>query len=259
MIPNQSALGTVRQIVGKRAPGGNALARARQVREGRRLSSKQHKLGDEARGRLWSEIVDFAPNWIVAATATNPSVSPIARFSAQLTVPSAPQTTNAQTVFIFIGLQDGPASMILQPVLQWNLDGGFASRWSISSWFVQRGTDPAYTAPIAVNPGDVLRPKMTLTKQQSDKFTYECGFDGYPRTFREAAGLPELKQAACVLEAYGIQACSDYPSSSPITITNIALATTTEVEPPAWQEDDWVIDCGQRCSAAGDRVELYCR
>ena len=260
MTPPQEevALELPDELLGQRAPGGAPLARARRARN-RYLTSKRQRHPEEIQRKVWTQVVGFEPNWISSATATNPTVNPIVTYTAECVVPQPPQSTGDQIVFVFIGLQDGPGTMILQPVLQWNLNGAFADRWTVSSWFVRQGLDPVYSQPVPVNPGDVLRPALRLTRHQLGEHTYECGFADLPATVKEAAHLPELKQAVCVLEAYRIENCSEYPDTSPITFRNVAIATAAGAASPKWTEQNWVIDCGQRCSAGANRIDLYCR
>jgi hypothetical protein len=242
----------------KLAPGGLAPLETAKLIKRKRVSGRIHKRKRPTL-RTWSAPARYPANWITYATAKNEGVSEIVGLSAELVVPAAPSSVDGQLIYVFIGLQDDPVTMILQPVLHWNLVPDAPGVWSIATWLVSRNAPPGHTPAIVVQPGQRLQAQVFLDRRRGSRHDYGCGFNDYATTQKVFTDLPELKEAVCVLEAYDIQRCSDYPNTSPISLGNIRLAGEQGPILPNWQTRDRVIDCGQHCEAAPARIDLYCR
>jgi hypothetical protein len=204
-----------------------------------------------------------APNWITSAYWRSNSTATIEELTAELVVPSPPTSGSNQVIYIFMGLQNYPVSMIVQPVLQWNLPDVAPGRWSISSWYVETGGEAKFTPPVSVDPGDLLKAFIRVTNAQSGRFDYLCGFEGHPGSHSSMTGLTKLSLAVGVLEAYRIERCANYPANSPITFRNVAIRTPGGLASPDWQVENRIIDCGQRTTFAvaqgRSTISLHCR
>ena len=222
---------------------------------------------DIPKGRARSgEVPDLGSGWISYGYWDNGTGNSLSSFRSTWTVPPAPSTDSGQTIFLFNGIQNyGTNYGILQPVLQWGPSAaGGGSYWSIASWYVTSGGDAFHTTLIQVDEGDVLIGLMTFTGQSGTGFNYRSEFQGIGGTTLNIANIAELLWCNETLEAYGVQACSDYPATDftrfwPINIQTGATNPTME-----WTPANAVTDCnqhtiiGDNSSTQGD-VDIYYR
>jgi hypothetical protein len=212
------------------------------------------------------EVPGFGSGWIADAFWTNDTGNPVTSFTTIWRVPPPPATNSGQTIFLFNGIDPANPSMaILQPVLQWGPShAGGGAFWSVASWYVLGNGQAFFTTPVPVNPGDVLVGVMTLTGQSSGLFSYQSEFQGIPGTQLPVQNVAELVWCNETLEAYNINACSDYPNTDLTAMYSIQLQTGETTPNVNWAPQDNVTDCGQHAvvtinSADGGEVDLYYR
>jgi hypothetical protein len=207
-------------------------------------------------------------SWAVAGGATFTS------FSTTWTVPEAPTTQSGQTIFLFNGLQtvvggSNPATSgghILQPVLQWGSSfAGGGNYWSIASWFAGvPGQSAALSAATPVKVGDRLVGVMTYYPRTFARpARYISSFQGYPSSSL-AVQMPAPYACVETLEAYGITACSDYPSSVSAVMGSIDIQVDGATPDLSWSVNDTITDCNQHVAvnvdgATNGEVELFFR
>ncbi|MBR0850280.1 hypothetical protein JQ543_21215 [Bradyrhizobium diazoefficiens] len=185
----------------------------------------------------------------------------ITKMEANWEVPSDPQNSGKQIIFIFNGLEsvsklNAPGG-ILQPVLQWNKDHWSARCWYVTAEFnandyptvpkddqerLTLGADHrCYTKAIPAFTGDSVKGSITGGKDPSSgKFNYNCSIsvtskkNGDTKTVQLAMpDIPELTYAVCAVESYEIaNRATDYPSG-PIKMSNIHL----ELDPSSHSPD----------------------
>jgi hypothetical protein len=185
--------------------------------------------------------------WIVYAYWNNGTGKPISSFRTTWVVPPAPTTPSSQTIFLFNGIQNyGNNFGILQPVLQWGSSAaGGGQYWSVASWYVTSGGSAFHTTLVKVNVGQQLVGIMTKTGKTSTGFNYQSEFQGISGTALPVQNIAELLWCNETLEAYGINACTDYPATGETTMTGISIATDSGGVTPTWTPVDRVTDCGQ--------------
>lgn len=145
-------------------------------------------------------------------------------------VPSAPQVSDLQVIFLFPGLVNTDGDSIIQPVLQWGadtLDGG-GNYWGIASWYVPHGND--YHSPLVpVNVGDSLF--LSMNGDGCDPHGDNCGWAiiGEDKTqgtqSRFDATIPKIFNQADggVLETSGVQHCNWLPANASATWNDIQV------------------------------------
>ena len=212
------------------------------------------------------EVPGLGTGWIAYAYWINGTGNPITSFSTTWLVPPAPATQASQTIFLFNGVDPiDPSSGILQPVLQWGPSAaGGGAYWSIASWYVTGDGHAFHTAPVPVNVGDTLVGVMTLTGHAGNLFNYLCEFQGIAGTSLPVQNLPELVWCNETLEAYSLNACSDYPDTDYTAFQTISLQTGTTTPSVNWTPVNQVIDCGQHAgvvsnSATDGEVDIFYR
>jgi hypothetical protein len=200
--------------------------------------------------------------WITYVGWLNVTGTPMSSFSGSWIVPPPPATGSGQTIFLFIGIQN--SSYILQPVLQWGASyAGGGSYWSISNWYVDGQNGHTSVRPLVrVNPGDQLMASMSLTSQAEGSFSYLSSFAGYPEADLPATDIEELSWANVTLEAYGVQACTDYPVTQNTAFKGLSILANGNAVSPTWVPQTPVADCGQQAQiinipSPGSEVDLY--
>ena len=202
--------------------------------------------------------------WIVYASWTNNTGSPVSLFKTAWLVPPPPATKASQTIFLFNGIQN--STMIYQPVLQWGVSAaGGGDYWAVASWYVDGQGGPAHMSNLTqVNPGDVLIGVMTLTGQSGSSFSYNCQFQGIPNSTLAVQDIDELTWCIETLEAYGIAQCSDYPAIDKTSMTSIEIQTASGEAGLNWAPASPVTDCGQHVvvvsnASPNGEVDLFYR
>ena len=209
-----------------------------------------------------SAIPALGSGWIAYAYWTNNSGHPVSSFSTTWVVPPAPATNHGQTIFLFNGIQN--STMIYQPVLQWGPSAaGGGAYWSVASWYVDgQGGIANHSNLVQVNPGDVLVGVMTQTGQSGSQFSYNCEFVGVANTGLLISNVEELTWNIETLEAYGLQACSDYPDTNFTAFVSIDFQTSAGRPALSWTPVNAVTDCGQSARVVSDanpggEVDIY--
>jgi hypothetical protein len=148
--------------------------------------------------------------------------------SAEWSVPYTPASHDGQTLFYFPGLEDGPGSVILQPVLGWNAD--FASAWGIASWHCCPGGITVEATPQQVSPGDSIYGVMGCASGTTTSCTSWniSACDMQNGRCSQMLGTSSLGAIfvwafAGALEVYNVVQCSDFPSNGLISFHDIQL------------------------------------
>jgi acylphosphatase len=203
--------------------------------------------------------------WITYAYWNNGTGTPLSSFTTMWQVPPAPSTQGAgEVVFLFNGIQNYGANFgILQPVLQWGVSAaGGGAYWSVASWYVTSGGQAFHTNLVRVNPGDTLIGVMTLTGQAGGLFNYTSAFEGIANTQLPVQNIAELQWCNETLEAYGINACGNYPNTPLTQYTEINIRTGASAPAINWTPVNSVTDCGQHTtvvsnSSSWGEVDIY--
>jgi hypothetical protein len=144
-------------------------------------------------------------------------------FTSFMSVPDKPQQP-AQVLYFFPGLQnidwipkvDPEPSFfdIIQPVLQYPA-GFFDNNWAVRSWYVTVNAGALQSDAISVQPGDSIFCNMTRTGEQAWDIVATVK-DSPSKTTSMSANNARLKVQpwayAAVLECYGCDGCSTYPT-----------------------------------------------
>ena len=207
-------------------------------------------------------VPSLGSGWIAYAYWTNNAGQPVSVFRTTWVVPPVPATQSGQTIFLFNGIQN--STMIYQPVLQWGPSAaGGGSYWAVASWYADgQGGQAFHTAPVRVNPGQVLVGVMTLTGRTGSNFDYLCQFQGIANTSLPIQNVQELTWCAETLEAYNVQHASDYPDCQLTAMRNIAITCGSVTPKLAWTAQSAVTDVGQHCqvldnSATSGEVDIF--
>ena len=205
--------------------------------------------------------------WITYCYWNNGTGTPLSTFKTMWQVPPPPSVQDSgEVVFLFNGIQNyGTNFGILQPVLQWGVSAaGGGPYWSVASWYVTSGGQAFHTNLVRVDPDDTLIGVMTLTGQSGSSFSYTSQFQGINGTVLPVQNIAELQWCNETLEAYGINACGDYPDTPMTEFTEIYLRTGAKVPPVSWTPVNRITDCGQHAvvdsnSASYGEVDLFYR
>jgi hypothetical protein len=136
--------------------------------------------------------------------------------SGEFYVPNNP-SVNGGTIFLFNGIAPTGQNWILQPVLQYGSSAaGGGNYWAIASWFV--GTGGAYHSPLeTVHPGNTI---YGYTEQTAKGSTLDYTSEAYDLTTGAyswisiySTGLHWTVAYEGVLEVYGVNTCSQLPTS----------------------------------------------
>jgi len=184
----------------------------------------------------------FGNGWITNSAWTNNTGTPISYFATTWRVPPAPIGRSNQVVFLFSGIQN--ATMIFQPVLQWNWDGG--KTWAVSSWYADSKTGTSFhSTPVTVHAGDTLVGVMSLTGSNGSNFNYLCEFQGITGSQLPITNVPELTWCCQTLECYGITSAMSYPVTFRTPMKNINIKCGSVTPSISWAINNGVTDCGQ--------------
>ena len=205
--------------------------------------------------------------WITYCYWNNGTGTPLSTFKTTWQVPPPPSVQDSgEVVFLFNGIQNyGTNFGILQPVLQWGVSAaGGGPYWSVASWYVTSGGQAFHTNLVRVNPDDTLIGVMTLTGQSGSSFSYTSQFQGINGTLLPVQNIAELQWCNETLEAYGINACGNYPDTPMTEFTEIYLRTGAKVPAVSWTPVNRITDCGQHAvvdsnSASYGEVDLFYR
>jgi hypothetical protein len=137
--------------------------------------------------------------------------------SGEFYVPNNP-SMNGGLIYIFNGIEPASQNWILQPVLQYGYSpAGGGYYWGIASWLV--GTGGAWHSPLVkVNAGDKLWGFTEQTGQSGgtsywETEAYDLTTGAYSWITASSWGLHWTWAYEGVLEVYGVNYCSQLPSS----------------------------------------------
>ncbi len=176
---------------------------------GRRAITKR---GPEPAINGWLESIQvISDTWYGGITAT-------------WTVPPEPMVTHNEAVFFFPGFEDTITNLsIVQPVLQWYFPGP----WTLASWNCCVAGNVYESRPLKAKPGDsIYGAVVPMCKKVSGycpdwKIVTENQTTGRKTSIRNVPLDGQVWNWAfgAVLEAYGVQECSDLPPSSSMVLT----------------------------------------
>lgn len=133
-------------------------------------------------------------------------------------VPSNP-SVNGGLIYIFNGIEPATQDWILQPVLQYGFSpAGGGYYWAIASWMVSSGGYVFHSPLVRVNPGDTLWGFTEQTGQSGgtshwETEAYDLTTGAYSWITATSTGLHWTWAYEGVLEVYGVNTCSQLPSS----------------------------------------------
>ncbi|KAJ6473689.1 hypothetical protein C8R45DRAFT_403601 [Mycena sanguinolenta] len=173
-----------------------------------------------------SAVSPLETGWIAYASWLNTGSSPISSFTATWTVPAVPETNHNQTIFLFNSIEPNSGDAILQPVLQYGPSAaGGGAFWSLATWYLV-GDSTFHTTIIPTSAGATLDGIITLTSSSGSDFNYVSSFTNVADTSLAVSNAAELVWATVTLEAYGVEAITDYPAGSTVfSDMNIELAS----------------------------------
>ena len=186
-------------------------------------------------------------------------------------VPKAPTSDDGQTIFLWIGSQQGTwqnhyGFNVIQPVLQWgeSADGG-GNFWAVASWYVNPDTGEAFASPLLrVNVGDKILGNMTSSNCSSKGCDWvivsldQTTGKSTTLNLKHLLGLdPPQHHVYVTLEVYSVDSCSDYPASSPTGFFNLRVNLGHTI--PSWKPKILQNDgCGEKVSVINSTsVSLY--
>ncbi|KAJ7841703.1 hypothetical protein B0H14DRAFT_3140129 [Mycena olivaceomarginata] len=231
------------------APGGHSITEIHEVPLGGQV---QH-VGDDihlksANGTILHVVSNVKPaklsaralksGWITDARWTNTNLnSPISSFTMSWTVPPTPTTYHGQTVFLFNSIMPSDISGIVQPVLQYGPSAaGGGQFWAVASWYLW-GDIAFYTPLVPVSVGQQLNGVISLTGQSGGFYNYNTQFSNIGGTSLTVNGGLLQVIATETLEAYSINAVSDYPTGT-TTFFGINLRFLGSVPTVSWSVVD---------------------
>lgn len=160
----------------------------------------------------------------------------IGKLTAHFTVPPAPHAGDS-LVYFFPGLEPKYGGVIEQPVLAWGYGG---PGWTISSWSC--GSLCVHSPFVTVHAGDHLYGSMVASSCTS---TGSCAWTVTTKddTTAEVTRLHAARQEPMrwvfggVLEAYGVEACDEYPRSGTEVFSSIYVYSHTgALLAPSWSQ-----------------------
>ncbi|KAJ6492236.1 hypothetical protein C8R45DRAFT_990701 [Mycena sanguinolenta] len=168
--------------------------------------------------------------WVTYASWLNQGSSPISSFTTTWTVPAVPKTNHDQTVFLFNSIEPDSGDAILQPVLQYGPSAaGGGAYWAVATWYLV-GDSTFYTTPVRTSAGATLDGIITLTSSSGSKYNYVSSFTNIAGTSLTVSNAAELTWATETLEAYAVEATTDYPAGSTV-FSNINLVLASGATP----------------------------
>jgi hypothetical protein len=176
--------------------------------------------------------------WVTYASWLNEGTSAISSFTTNWVVPAVPTTNHDQTIFLFNSIEPNSGDAILQPVLQFGPSAaGGGSFWAVATWYLV-GDSTFFTTPVKTSAGATLDGIITLTSSSGSKYNYVSSFTNIAGTSLTVTGAAELTWATETLEAYGLEAKTDYPAGSTVfSGINLVLASGA-VPSVSWEAVD---------------------
>jgi len=214
---------SVRQITPAVECGADIAQISRKFREKRTFRSM-------SRGNLKDGWLDYA-GWYPPTSESN-----LQTFTGTYTVPgNPPDTTDGQTLFYFIGMQDNDdpnAVNIIQPVLTW---GNGQPQWYAKSWACCPGNITVSSPAVyGLNPGSLLNGVITRVSPSTWRIDSIVASTGQKTTLMAQVGDYQYNWADVTLEVYGIQGCQDYaPGKAYFTRLNLK-DSQGQVLTPSW-------------------------
>jgi len=180
--------------------------------------------------------------WIVWGESMGTSYT---SFNGGWKVPTAPVSSNSQTIFFFTGFEDAAGDEIIQPVLQWGpSEAGGGAYWSVASWWVTSTGNALYSTLAPCNAGDAIWGTMNQTS--SGNWTISGYINNANPTVLSVQNVNPQTMATVTLEAYSIISCGDYPAAGTITFTNMALEDQGSTVQPSWQPETQFTNCNEQ-------------
>jgi hypothetical protein len=180
--------------------------------------------------------------WVVDSNSSSTPAS--SKMVADFVVPSGPVSSAGQVLYFFPGLEAVPnVQSILQPVLAWNGFGDNA--WSVTNWNCCISGTTYHGGTIAAATGDKVHSIMTGASCASNgicptwKIVATNKRSGQKTSFKtDAHGQAFNWYFGGVMEVYGVNTCSQYPSNGSISFSNIHVYDLggTESTPSNWNK-----------------------
>jgi len=190
-------------------------------------------------------VVPFTDNgWITYASWLNQTGSPVKSFTTTWTVPPAPTSYNAQTLFQFNSIEPNSYNAILQPVLQYGTSAaGGGQFWAVASWYVV-GNQAYYSSLVKVAIGQSLTGVIKFVGKTNKKFNYTCQFTGISGTNFSMNQIAQLTWCTETLEVYGVSACSEFPNTAYSQMSGINVRTKAGTPSVNWGISNVATSCG---------------
>ncbi|KAF8308733.1 hypothetical protein DL93DRAFT_2218942 [Clavulina sp. PMI_390] len=186
---------------------------------------------------------DLDEGWVAYASWSNETaVEPISFFNATWLVPSKPQKTNNQLLFLFNALQTSNlGGNIIQPVLQWgHSDAGGRHYWAVSNWYGQ-GSHFFHTKLYRVDPR-VLYGEIVRIQLVNGYVYYRCRFVGLPEASEMMVRTDQdFYFAGVAFEAYSLSSIKNFPPAW-TTFAHVNLMTTGGYPDMKWDTHASTID-----------------
>jgi hypothetical protein len=200
------------------------------------------------------EVVPDDNGWIEAAWWH--STHWMKTFHGRFGVPHNPSRAGSQTIFLFPSFEPGTGNAIIQPVLQW----GGGKYWAIASWYVGPGR-VAHGPLKRVKVGDTLSGAMTSSKCTSSG---HCTWKVVTKDLTHAASstiniktkVPYTEVQGGVLESYGVNSCSEYPSNGTEGFHDMSFANHLGTVHPKFKKFYWRTTCKEKIVSSPSLVFL---
>lgn len=180
--------------------------------------------------------------WVVDACWFNQGKTPITSFSATFTVPPPPAEQNDQIIYLFVSVERPQGDDILQPVLQWAPFTDGTRCWSIASTWINSANQSFVTAPVKVEPGQLVTGVITLDSANDGTLNYTCQFEGFDDTKVAVGTSGEIGSelwCTVTLECYNIRFPNkDYPNTTKSVVSHINVQNQTGFPTVQWTVQD---------------------
>jgi hypothetical protein len=190
---------------------------ARYDREGRQITRRSAVAGT---------LPAVVNGWVAATSST--SAGPVQEISATWRVPAAPTRARGQTLYFFVALEPAATgAFILQPVLAWN--GFDDQRWTIASWNCCKDGAVLHSPPRPVSPGDRISGSVIGESCDAEgvcaSWTVRAvSSRGTSTTLATGSYGAALDwEFGGAFEAFGVDACDQYPRDGRITFSSIVV------------------------------------
>ena len=208
-------------------------------------------------------VVPFTDNgWITYASWLNQTGSPVKSFTTTWTVPPAPSSYDGQTLFQFNSIEPTSETAILQPVLQYGPSAaGGGKFWAVASWYVT-GNQAYFSSLVTVSAGQSLTGVIKFVGKTAKKFDYTCEFTGISATNFSTNQIAQLTWCTETLEVYGVDLCSEFPSTAYSKMSNINVRTKAGTPSVTWGVSNVATSCGVQTTvvtngATNAAVDIY--